>query len=612
LELERKAAELPRRPGVYLFKDARGRVLYVGKASDLRGRVASYLRPGGDGRPRIAFLEGRMADLETVLCRTPAEALMLEDTLIKKFKPPYNVRLKDDKNYLLIRVDMEADFPRLLPARRRRDDGAWYFGPYPTSRRVWETITALRKVLGLRDCKDWDFRNRSRPCIKHDMGHCAAPCVGLIGRRAYRERVAQAVAVLKGRGASVQRALRREMEAEAAALHFERAQVLKERVGILAEVCGAGPVTRGRGSGCDAFALLRSGADLDLAVLNFREGRLAGGERFHLVTELPDEELLSTAITRYYRGGRYVPTAVLVPFLPHDAADLAEWLGERRGAKVAVHRPVRGEKARLLELAAANVREAQAQRVGREAAARLALERLAERLELLFPPRVIHCFDVSHTQGTEITASRVALQGGEPEKALYRRFKVRNLAGQDDFAALTQVVLRSLRLGERKGEPRPDLVVVDGGRGQVGRVAAELAREDPAPPALAGIAKARPRRRGGRGRAPREPVPERLVRPGRPGSIPLPEDAPETRLLARLRDEAHRFAITYHRKLRGRTGSFLERIPGVGPARRKLLLREFGSLKGIRSAGLERLKGVVGLPERVAEEIHRALGEEGG
>ncbi len=606
-DLEEKVARLPAGPGVYIFKDRAGKVLYVGKAGNLRARVRSYLRPGGDGRFLISFLEEKAGDLEFLVTRTPGEALLLEDSLIKRFKPPYNIDFKDDKNYLVVRLDPSEEWPRITAVRRRKKDGALYFGPFPSAGATRRTLSALKRVLQLRDCKDSEFKNRTRPCLKYETGMCCAPCVGMVDREEYARRVERAVRVLKGEGLEVARAMRAEMEAAAERLEFERAQVLKERAEALERICGAGVVTRGTGETRDAFGLFRSGREALVAILSFREGRIAGGEHFFLETDLPSEEILSAALSGIYRRGRFIPEKILLPLEPNDRETLEAWLSARKGCKVELLLPRRGEKAGLVELACRNAEEQLRARKTREEAARLGLERLGDLLGLDAPPEVIHCYDVSHTQGACITASRVTFRGGKPDKGGYRKFRITGLAGQDDFASLSQAVLRSLKraVGEEGG--LPDLVVLDGGAAQVRAVEKVLEEAGLGGVRLAGIAKARPARRSGRGRRIRGPVPERLVLPGRKGSLPLREGSPEAGLLARMRDEAHRFAVTYHRKLRSGRTSILDSVPGLGPARKKLLLRHFGSLQAVREASLSELLALPGLPETVARALWERL-----
>ncbi len=604
-DLREKISRLPAEPGVYLFKDGSGKVLYVGKATSLKARVRSYLRPGGDGRFLIPFLEERARDLEFIVTRSPGEALLLEDSLIKKFKPPFNIDFKDDKNYLLIRIDPSREWPGLAAVRKRKKDGALYFGPFPSAHSTRRTLSALKRVLQLRDCKESEFRNRTRPCLKYEMGMCCAPCVGLVDKEEYARRVERAVRVLKGEGLRVARALRREMEEAAERLEFEKAQVLKERAEALERICGAGVVTRGTGETRDAFGLFRAGKEVEISLLSFREGRVAGGEHFHLESELPDEEILSAALVRIYRGGRAVPEKILLHLEPNDRDALESWLSERRGKKVELLLPVRGEKARLVELARRNAERRFAARKGKEEEARLGLERLAGLLGLARRPRLVHCYDVSHTQGVSITGSRVAFLEGRPAKERYRRFQVTGMEGQDDFAALSQTVLRSLSRALREEGGLPDLVVLDGGAPQVRAVGKALEEAGLGSVPLVGIAKARPARKI-KGRL-HGPVPERLVLPGREGLYLLREGAPESKLLARMRDEAHRFAITYHRKLRGKSASVLDSVPGLGPARKKLLLRTFGSLQAVKEASLEDLLGLRGLPEKVARALWERL-----
>ncbi|MGE3175426.1 MAG: excinuclease ABC subunit UvrC [Planctomycetota bacterium] len=599
-----KVARFPDGPGVYVFVDARGQALYVGKAADLRARVRSYLRPGGDGRPQLRFLEHEAADVEFVATANEPEALLLENTVIKKRQPRYNIKLKDDKAFLLLRLDPNEPWPWYRLVRRRRDDGALYFGPYASAKAVRRTLRLLHKIVPLRDCSDAVFHNRSRPCIKHQIGRCPAPCTGLIERPAYEDLLQQSLRILRGDSGAVLRDLQREMTAAAADLQFERAQALKLQLEALQSVAARQTVV-GREGDEDALGLYRVGDEVTCAFLLFRDGALEACRRFTFRSELPTELLLGDLLPRLYEGDRHVPPVVLLPAQPAEGALIADWLRRKRGGSVELLVPQRGARRRHLELAEQNAALADAAQADAEARRLQAGERLGRRLGLEPAPQRLHCIDVSTTQGQDTVASRVCFVQGAPDKGQYRRFRIHREHAGDDFAAMQEAVRRSLTLClERDDEELPDLLVVDGGHGQLAaaqKAVQELGLDGDL--RMCGLAKSRMKGIGDHKTA----TGERVFLPGRDVPEPLPDGAPETLLIAALRDEAHRFAITYHRKRRGRIASELDDVPGVGAQRRRLLLRHFGSLTALRAASIEQLRAVPGVPARVADLVFERL-----
>lgn len=603
-EIVAKVARFPTGPGVYTFLDGKGEALYVGKAADLRARVRSYCKPGGDGRFLLQFLAAEARDVEFVATATEQEALLLENTVIKKRQPPYNLKLKDDKAFLLLRLDRREPWPWYRLVRRRQDDGAQYFGPFASAKVVRRTLRLLHKVVPLRDCRDAVFANRARPCIKHQIGRCPAPCVGLIDRPAYDALLDRSVRFLRGDVGPVLADLRQRMAQAAEALEFERAQTMKEQLDALQRFAEPQAVVPG-GVDEDAVGVHRTGSDVAVAFLSFRGGALERCQRFAFRSELPDDLLLGELLARWYEGDRYVPPLVLLPAAPAEPGILQEWLQGKRGGKVELHVPLRGDKRRHLELAESNARLQDAVEADAQARRRAAGERLATLLALPEPPARLHCLDVSTIQGTNTVASRVCFVDGQPSKADYRRFRISAAAAGDDFAAMQEAVRRSLQLClERDDEDLPDLLVIDGGKGQLAaaqKAIAELALEDDLQ--VCGLAKSRLK---GLGDA-RAESGERVFAPGDELPRPLPVGAPETLLLAALRDEAHRFAITYHRQARGRIASELDEVPGVGPTRRKALLRHFGSLSALKAASRDELRAMPGLPAAVADAVFERL-----
>jgi len=605
-------------PGVYLFKDEAGRVLYVGKASSLRARLASYRRMGREERGFVRFMEKEAREVETILTRTEKEALLLEDSLIKTHKPAHNIRLKDDKSFLMLRLDLGERFPRLKFVRAHspkagvpsaKGGRSRLFGPYASARRARATLGALHRVVPLRDCPDSVMNHRTRPCLKHPLGLCSAPCVGLIGADDYEKLVQKAVRVLSGDAEDVERDLEARMREAASAREYERAAVWRDRLAALrGTLQGQAAIPRDKVRR-DVLHFARRGDEVVFHRLAFRDGRLEESRSHAFRSQLPDAELLHSVVTALYSSGlREVPEEIVLPGEPVDRALLESALGGKGGVGVQIAVPRSGARARMLDLAGENARAELLRREREADAEEAALAELASVAGLEAPPEVIDCFDVSNLQASDIVASRVRFRAGHADKDGYRRFKIRGARGQDDFASMREVVLRSLRRGVEEGD-LPDLVVIDGGPAQL--ASALEAREESGAfeVAMLGLAKARSER-GPRGR--RAPASEeRIFLPGVKDPIELPRHSASRHLLERIRDEAHRFAITYHRKERGRIRSQLDSIPGVGPARRKALLTRFGSVQGVRAAALEEIASVPGIGRDLAAAIQEHLRRDG-
>jgi excinuclease ABC subunit C len=642
--LRRKLDELPAAPGCYLMKDRAGAVVYVGKAASLRARVRSYFDRGGDDRYFVPLLEDLLGDLEVIVTGSEKEAVLLENELIKRHRPRFNVRLRDDKDFIALRLDERHPFPRLevIRARQRKEDGARYFGPYSSASSIRETLRVVNRWFQLRTCTDHVLAHRRRPCVLHQIHRCPAPCVYEVPEAEYRQSVEDAVAFLEGRESELVPRLRARMQEAAAALRFEEAARLRDQLGAVERSLEKQRVLMGDLADRDAVGMHREGPDLVLQVLSMRGGRLQDSRAFPFGgQEFPGEELLSSFLGLYY-AGTPCPDEVLLPFEPAGAGALAEVLSERRGRSVRLLVPRRGAKADLVEAARRNAE--QSFRGWREAGERReeALAALARALHLHREPRWMECYDVSTFQGSTAVASGVSLRDGEPDKGGYRRYRIKGVAGQDDFAMLHEVVGRRLRRALADGS-FPDLLVVDGGKGQLNAALAAArdlgvpTRPVPGNPGIpfvemVGLAKSRTLeagalgtartvpRRGARGarladaaeRADRGFVaeaarsPERVFLPGRKDPVVLRQNSAELHLLVRLRDEAHRFAVEFHRKLRGarHLRSMLEEIPGVGAGRRRALLRHFGSLRRVREASVEALAGVPGLGPAQARAVH--------
>lgn len=597
----------PSAPGVYLMKDAAGTVLYVGKAKDLRKRLRSYLQAGRDGRAQIRFLLERAESVETVVTDTEKEALLLENTLIKAHRPRYNIDLRDDKTFISLRLDLREEFPAFEVVRRVRADGARYFGPFTSAAAVRDTLKEIHRVFPLRRYPLARCRRRSRPCLFHQVGQCSAPCHGLISRAGYRALVDGAVALLEGRASEVLELLRRRMSEEAAALHYEAAARLRDQVRAIEQTVERQKAVRYGSVDQDVIGLHRAGGEVEIVVLFIRQGRLTGRRSYNLDWQVEEAQLLEEFLLRYYGRDVPVPDEVLLPLPIEGGEAMAAWLGERRGRRVRLQVPRRGEKAELLELAARNAEEAWRERGSRREAREELLEELRRRLHLSRLPRRIECFDISTLQGRSTVGSMAVVIDGEPAPAEYRHFRLKTVVGTDDYAALREVLERRLRRGVAE-QLFPDFIVIDGGRGQLGVVSVLLAELGLAQAMdIAGIAKSRVRANV-RGRVV-ERSDERLFLPGRSNPVILPHGSPALFLLERLRDEAHRFAITYHRKLRGKSqvASALNDIPGIGPQRRKALLQHFGSVGRIRAATLDELRQVPGMPAPLAAQLYQAL-----
>jgi len=604
-----RAESLPTGPGVYLFKSERGRVLYVGKAQNLRARVRQYVG-GGDGRIRIPRLLDRAVDVDVVVTPNVKDALLLENELIKQHKPPFNVRLRDDKQYLALRLDPRETWPRVTEVRRFADDGAEYFGPYTSSVSMKEALSNLRRIFPLRVCREGTFKDyarRGRPCIEYEMKRCVAPCCGLVEPEAYRELVQGTALFLRGRSDELVDELRRRMDAAAREERFEEAARLRDRVTAVERTVERQQIVAERAIDRDVFALARDGGEVEVQVLHVREGRVVGTQGMALANvELDDGDLITSFLGQYYGApDRSVPAEVLTSAPVDDDGALVALLTERAARRVVLRAPQRGVGRELVRLAAANAELGLARRIEARESLDAALEELRERLELRTLPRRIEGYDISTLHGTLTVGSRVTFEAGQPSKAGYRRYRIKHAAPDDDYACLREVITR--RLERRDREPLPDLLMVDGGKGQLAVVSAALSdagieidavslakeRDDEAPGP-------RVRRSGGL-------KAERIFLPGRKDPVLLPPSARGLLLLQRVRDESHRFAIEFQRSLRSKLNftSILEELPGIGPSKRRALLKHLGSLRAIRSASEEALIAVPGVGPRDAATLRR-------
>lgn len=593
---------LPDGPGVYLFKDRAGEVIYVGKAGSLKSRVRSYFQRYHQlNESKVRSIVENLADLEYIVTASEVEALVLEEDLIKSYRPRFNVRLKDDKRFPYLAITMREPFPRLLLTRRAEDNGARYFGPYTNVELVRENLNALRALFPIRGCTDRitpGKSSRKRPCLDYSLKQCTAPCVGRISQGEYRRMAADLCRFLEGRRLDLLRELREEMAQAAAALEFERAARLRDRLAAFEGLIGQRQVRPQSEPGAerDALGLACAEGLCIVQLFSVRDGRVRRGERFPL--EAPEGstpgEVLSAFLKRFYSEAGEVPREVLLPQAVEDLELLERWLGELRGGRVTLLVPRRGPKLGLVRLAERNAELALAEerlKVERSEREQTALEELQHYLRLQEPPRRIEGYDISTIQGMESVGAMVVFEAGRPKKADYRRFRIKGAACRDDLAMLAEVLGR--RIMDERFPPPPDLVLIDGGKGQLSAASAVMrARGWAGVPAVA-LAKEF----------------EEVFIAGHSTPLPIPEDSQALYLLQRVRDEAHRFALEYHqlRRERRTLRSELEAIPGIGPRRVKLLLRRFGSLARLREAGLEELLKVPGLPKSVAERLYRTL-----
>jgi excinuclease ABC subunit C len=607
---------IPTEPGVYLFKDARGGVVYVGKAKSLRTRVRQYFRPGGDERFFVAagFLGRAVADVETIVVSSSKEALLLENHLIKQHQPRFNVKLRDDKQYLVLRLvdpapaptsetPKRALFPRVEVVRNIRDDDASYFGPYHSATSARETLRTLNRHFQLRTCTDHVLESRGRVCLQYQIKRCSGPCAVAVTAGGYAEQVEDVKMFLAGKDVELLGRLRERMAVRAQREDFEVAAVLRDSIAAVERTLAKQHIVQDELVDQDVWGLHREADAAEVVVLFVRGGKLVGRRAFHQADqELPDATVITEHLQQYYATGTFIPDEIVVGLELEDGELLGDWLSSARGRRVKLVEPRRGIRARLIELADRNAAASAASRRGRDSDAEALLDKIASRLALARPPRRIECFDIAHIQGTDTVASMVTFVDGVPARNLYRKFKI-NTVDNDDFAAMYEVLTR--RFKRRDDDPAwaaPDLLVIDGGKGQLAMAVAALtdlgvALGGDAGLEVIGLAKERELEAGS--------APDRIYRRSVKDSIPLRQNSPELYLLARIRDEAHRFANTFHRDRRSKATlrSELDDIPGIGATRRQRLLKQFGSVRAIRLATIEELAKAPGMTRKAAGQI---------
>ena len=631
-QLQAQVAALPAKPGVYTFRDANGRVIYIGKAANLRSRVRSYFGSPRSLEGKTRVLASRIAQLEVVTTHTEQDALHLEATLVKRHQPFFNVRLKDDKHYPYLKIDVDAPWPRVTITRRAANDGSRYFGPYASAKSVRTTLDLVKKLFPWRSCDKEITGSDPRPCLEYYIRRCIAPCTSFCTPDEYKEVIDQTMLFLDGKSETVVKQLKTAMTDAAEELNFERAAQLRDQIASVERVTETQLTADTAAAEIDVFGLAVDGDEAVVQVLFIRGQNMAGSDHFNLagVKDESASSVISSFLRQHYESGLQPPRLVLIPGEIDDLALLQDWLSDKRGTRVEVRHPKRGDKRRLVAMAAENASETLAMSRVRWMADRgrtdAALAELEEALSLPAPPKRIECYDISNTQGSNVVASMVVFLDGQPATSEYRRFRIKTVDttdGPNDFASMAEVIQRRFkRLGEERRAERakgfdvpddpssskadyddgsesegwgaiPDLVIVDGGKGQVSAahdVMRNLAVDDIP---LAGLAK-------------RE---ELLFQVDSSDPVRLDRRSQGLYLVQRIRDEAHRFAISYHRRLRSRqtSQSTLDRIKGIGPRRKKALLRKFGSLQAIREADVTDIAATPGMTQRLAEQLKLEL-----
>jgi len=640
---------LPHKPGIYLMKDAEGTILYVGKAISLYNRVRSYFQESTDLSPKNRSMVAKVDDIEFLVVRNEVEALVLESNYIKQYRPKYNVLLRDDKNYPYIKVSLAEDFPRVYRVRSFQRDGNRYFGPYTNSGAVDATLDLLNKLFSFRTCRydasnwappregepptGWKQKLLARPCTQYYIHRCIAPCVAYTTREEYDVVIRQVILFLEGKHEEVVKSLQERMQKAAEELNFEEAARIRDRIKAVEQVLEKQRIVHTEGQDDqDVIALASSEDETCAQVFFFRSGKLVGREFFILqgTRDSSPGEVMSSFLQQFYESSPHIPAEIIAEVEPDDRAVMVQWLKEKRGASVTMTVPKRGEKLRLVEMVKQNAKEVLEQQrikwLTDSQKTQLALEELQEALNLAAPPQRIECYDISNTQGTNSVGAMVVFEAGRPKNSEYRRFKIKSVEGPDDFASHQEVLRRRFRAASGKavqvsasardevegssGEDgtsdgaaqdvqlqhdwaMPDLIIIDGGKGQLS-AAMEILQELHIDVPTVGLAKEN----------------EEIFTPGSPDPIVLPRSSQGLYLVQRIRDEAHRFGITYHRKLRSdRTfKSVLDEIPGIGPKRKKALMKHFGSIRAISAASIDDLAALDGMTRDAAEKVKEYTG----
>jgi len=593
----RKHPPVPESPGVYLLKDASGKIFYVGKALNLRNRLRTYTSSGGSPDPKLAIIRSKLASFDTIVTGSETEALVLESNLIKEHRPRYNVKLRDDKRYPFIKVTTADTFPRAHVTRVVRQDGSRYFGPYTDAKAMRRTLRLVQQSFPLRTCKT--FRRRPRPCLNYQIGRCLGPCIDAVSAEEYGEVVSELVLFLSGRGDELSKRLTARMNLAATAKQFEEAAALRDRLSDIEKITQRQRVLSAKLVDRDVVATARHAGYGIASIVRIRRGKLVGCENVPLEfsPETTDGEIREAVLKQFYAVATDVPPEVLVHGETPGLGEVAEWLTATHGHKVAVATPVRGERRQLGDFADQNARTALRRAFESRRAPRAIVE-LGEYLKMSRPPRLLSAVDISNVQGTNAVGTVVSFRDGRPDRSLYRRYRIRTVKGSDDYAMIREVVRRHLASLIKKDAELPDLFLVDGGKGQLAS-AIEAGREE----GVRGVTFISLAKQN-----------EEVFVPGRQSPLPDPGMTPAKRILVRARDEVHRFSVTYHRSLRDKEArrSLLDGILGVGDTRKAVLLEEFGSVAAIRKSSPERIAEVPGIGIATARRIVEALSEAEG
>jgi excinuclease ABC subunit C len=595
-ELENKLKQLPDKSGVYLMKDSEGKIIYVGKAKVLKNRVKQYFT-GVQKYAKVALMVSNIADLEYIICDTEMEALVLECNLIKKYRPYYNILLKDDKHFPYVRIDLAEPFPRVTVVRRVKNDGAKYFGPYIAAHTIRDVLDSIYKIYPLRSCKKdipRAIEKKERPCLNYEMKRCVGPCTGTISEAEYGKMVGEVIAMLGAKQNRLKSKLKAEMLEASDDQNYEKAAMLRDKIKLIDQISGKQKAGFPNLNDKDVFGVWAGENIAAAQSFLVRNGKLEHAEKFYFeYAGEEDGEILSSFLKQYYMDSFAIPKHIYVSSELPDREPMEKWLSEKKGSKVEIILPSRGDNKKLAELARKNARDAVKLKEGLNAKKQRALNNLAAAIGLAAELKRIECYDISNTQGTDSVASMVVFEEGVPSRKQYRRFKIKTVEGSNDFASMQEAVTRRLLRGlngDAGFVPLPDLIVVDGGKGQLSSAVDALASLGLEDLPLISLAK-------------RE---EEIFVPGSSDSILLKKMSPEFRLITSLRDEAHRFAITYHRKLREarQKKSELDEIPGIGPARKKALLKAFSGLEKIKEASIREMQSAPGIGEAFAQSVY--------
>lgn len=598
-KITEKLQLLPDKPGVYIMKDAQNKIIYVGKAIILKNRVRSYFQSSKNHSTKVTLMVAKIDDFEYIITGSEIEALILECNLIKKHRPKYNISLKDDKTYPYVKVTTNEPFPRVFVTRRVQKDGARYFGPYTNVGAVHESIKLLRKLFPLRSCRQLDAR---RPCLEYHIKRCLAPCAGKVGSEEYAAMIKAVCLFLEGRSEAVEKDIRQRMEAAAENFEFELAAKLRDQVLAIQKISEKQNIVTGAGDQ-DAIGMARSAFGVCMQVFFIRSGKMVGRDHFLLAGSEgeTDAALLNAFLKQYYNQSTFIPREILLPLALDEQDLLADWLSAAKGARVAVETPKRGTKKDLMEMAAGNAKNVLEEQVARLKASNAQTEGavvdLGKHLALAKSPTRMECFDISHIQGAETVASMVVFEGGIPKKEDYRRYKIQSAEGKpDDFKSMREVVGR--RYGEAKPEELPDLIIIDGGKGQLSSALEIIRGAGHLSVPVVGLAKQF----------------EYIYTEGESEPVILPPHSQALYLVQRIRDEAHRFAVTYHRKLRSKRNlvSVLDHVVGIGPKRRQILWTHFGNLNKIKAASTEEMAALPGMNLPSAQAVYNFFASKEG